>query len=79
MAAMLTTLDNPYNPFTQFDDWVTFDEDQGYNSCEYLARIARVSESMSVAESDMEIENAIDEIVRINPLGIFAKATDPNG
>lgn len=79
MASMLTTSDNPYSPFTQFDDWAVYDEDNGYYSCEYLARIANVSESMSVEESDIEIENAIDEIIKVNPLGIFVKATESNG
>ena len=30
---MLTTSDNPYNPFTQFDEWQMFDSLQGYNTC----------------------------------------------
>jgi len=40
--AMLTTIDNPFNPFTQFDEWKDFDETQGYYTCPYLARIANV-------------------------------------
>ena len=26
----LTTIDNPYNPFTQFDDWFMFDIEHNY-------------------------------------------------
>ena len=36
---MLTTIDNPYNPFTQFSKWFMFDTEKGYNSCGYLDRI----------------------------------------
>ena len=52
----ITTVDNPFNPFTQFDSWYRFDEDKGYHSCAYLARIARTSDSLSSAENQKEIE-----------------------
>ena len=75
MDVMLTTTDNPYNPFTQFIEWNAFDESQGYYTCNYLARIAHVSESLSNEEYDTEINNAIEEIVSINTLGIYTKVT----
>ena len=56
----LTTFDNPYNPFEQFSDWFLFDVEKGYNSCAYLARIARTSEQFSDEENNREIERAID-------------------
>ena len=70
---MLTTEDNPFNPFTQFDDWFAFDEQKGYHSCAYLARIARTSYELSDADNDLAIESAIDEIVSLNVLGIYKK------
>ena len=70
---MLTTIDNPFNPFEQFDEWLLFDSERGYYSCSYLARIAKLSDDMSQAEADAEIERAIDEIVSLNPLGIYKK------
>jgi hypothetical protein len=45
--SMLTTIDNPFNPFTQFDEWNAFDTQQGYYTCAYLARIAKVSDELS--------------------------------
>lgn len=59
----LTTIDNPYNPFTQFIDWFMFDVTKGYNSCGYLARLAKTSDQLSDRENDEEIERAIDDIV----------------
>lgn len=68
MAAALTTYDNPYDPFKEFDKWFLFDIVGGYNSCGYLARIARTSEQLTEAENLNEIERAIDEIVLLNPI-----------
>ena len=70
---MLTTIDNPYNPFDEFDQWFMFDNDHGYGSCQYLARIARPSDALSEKENDEEVERAIDEIVRLDPFNIYMK------
>ena len=70
---MLTTIDNPFNPFTQFKEWFLFDVEKGYNTCAYLARIVDLSEDFSQKEVDEEIERAIDEIIMINPLPIYKK------
>lgn len=40
---MLTTVDNPFDPFEQFTSWFMFDEEKGYHTCSYLGRIARTS------------------------------------
>ena len=70
---MLTTIDNPFNPFTQFDKWKDFDEGKGYFTCNYLARIAKASDELSETDEALEIERAIDEIVKLNILGIYRK------
>lgn len=70
---MLTTVDNPYDPFTQFDDWYAFDRIQGYNTCEYLARICYTSDALSDALNAAEIERAIDEAVKYNVIGVYKK------
>lgn len=75
MAAkfMLTTIDNPFNPFKDFESWFLFDNEKGYNSCDYLARIAKTSDSLSDEENDEEIERAIDEIVKHDFMNIYTK------
>jgi len=70
---MLTTIDNPFDPFTQFDEWKAFDEEKGYFSCAYLARIVKTSDELSEEDEALAIEQAIDEIVRLNVLGIYRK------
>lgn len=69
----LTTIDNPFNPFTQFDEWLAFDESKGYNTINYLARIVITSEELSETDEAVAIENAIDEIVNLNLLGLYRK------
>lgn len=73
--SMLTTIDNPYDPFTQFDEWYAFDESKGYHTCGYLARIAKTSDELSEKDEALAIESAIDEIVKLNILGIYKKVT----
>lgn len=72
----LTTFDNPYNPFTDFDKWFTFDEDNGYHTCAYLGRIAHTSNQMSDEENNGEIERAIDEIIQYDFRHIYKKVYD---
>lgn len=72
----LTTVDNPFNPFTQFDQWFRFDSDKGYNSSQYLDRIARTSDQLSEAENDAEIERAIDEIIKYDVLDVYKKVCE---
>jgi len=73
MQAMVTTTDNPFDPFIQFDEWRSFDEGKGYFTCEYLARIAVVSDALSPDEYNNAILNAVEEIVAMNLLGIYKK------
>ena len=60
---MLTTIDNPYNPFEQFESWFLFDTEKGYNSSSYVARIAQLTDDMTEIEKNIEVERAIDEII----------------
>lgn len=69
----LTTFDNPYDPFEQFTQWLLFDKEKGYNTCEYLARIAQTSDEMSEKEESEEIERAIDQIIFYDFLHIYKK------
>lgn len=69
----LTTIDNPYNPFEQFDFWFLFDETKGYHSSAYLGRIARTSDQLSEEENGQEIERAIDEIIKYDFMNIYKK------
>ena len=70
---MLTTFDNPYDPFEQFTSWNLFDVEKGYNTCSYLGRIVRLSDELSEQEESEEIERAIDEIIKYDYACIYKK------
>ena len=72
----ITTFDNPFNPFTQFTEWLLFDKEKGYNTCEYLARIAKVEDNLSQQEYNREVEQAIDSIIETDPFNIYKKITN---
>ena len=62
----LTTKDNPYDVFDDYINWMHFDHQKGYNTSEFLARIARTSDNLSEEENQKEIERAIDEIISLH-------------
>ena len=70
---MLSTSDNPYDPFTQWDQWYAYDNDHGYYTSDYLARLVVQSNDLSEADQALAIENAIDEIVSENVNGMYVK------
>lgn len=56
----ITTVDNPFDPFTQFDRWFNFDEQKGYRTCERVARLAHCnSENLSEWENREMVNQAI--------------------
>ena len=70
---MLTTIDNPFDPFKQFTSWFLYDVEKGYNTCSYLARIAKTSDEFSEKENNEEIERAIDEIIKYDFMNVYKK------
>lgn len=70
---MLTTIDNPYNPFDAFDRWLQFDTSKGYNTCALLARVSTSSNELSEFDESNEIENAMNDIIMYDPSQNFKK------
>lgn len=63
VPCMLTTIDNPYNPFDNFNEWFMYDVSKGYNTCSLLARISNVTDDMTQKEEEEEIKRAINDII----------------
>ena len=65
---LLTTKDNPHNPFTEYDDWKYFDEKRKhYNTEAYVARdIGMVDPNLTNEElAHLRVES-FKEIIRLN-------------
>ena len=72
---MLTTVDNPFNPFTEFDEWFAYDAKMGYHTPSFLDRVAKVSDDLSQPDQMNAIQDAISEIVEENVLGMWRKVS----
>lgn len=75
---MLSTSDNPYNPFTQFREWFSYDEGKGYCSSEYLARVMEDTTDMTEEERILATNMAIEEILQYNLTGNYIKVPSPD-
>ncbi len=75
---MLSTEDNPYNPWTEYEKWYQWDVQHGYNLTSYLARIydtlnpdpTDLSNSVAWGEAQLQIaeQNIYDNIILVrNP------------
>jgi hypothetical protein len=70
---MLSAFDNPFDYFTQFDDWNFYEKEKGTDSCETLARIANVTGDMTQKKIDEEIERAVAEVIKYDFLNPYKK------
>lgn len=72
----LTTIDNPYNPFENFDEWENFDRIKGYNTCNYLARITKeLYSDMNEKDYNVCLNSAIKECLDFDPFGNYIRVT----
>ena len=72
----ITTKDNPYSPFTQFDDWFHYDVLAEYNTCSYLARLWQGSTDASEFDQFNSLQLAIGKSKRIKETRKLSPAAD---
>ena len=53
---VLTTIDNPFNPKTDYAKWQTWDTDNGYNTEQFVARLISMEEGFDVDDEVTLIE-----------------------
>lgn len=75
IETMLTTEDNPFDPFTQWREWYAYDAQLGHHTPALLARVAVLSNDLSEADQSLAIDEAIEEIVRENVSGVHVAVT----
>lgn len=76
MEFMLSLVSNPHDPFVDYDSWLKFDHDEGFDTAGLLARSVSLSSAMSDEENNLAVEDAIDSIVN-NPSfdGLYKKVS----
>lgn len=58
-----TTVDNPFDPFTEYERWLNFDEQNGYNTSGRIMSYASTSENLSEKENDDLINYAVNQLL----------------
>ena len=74
---MISTSDNPYNPFTDFKSWYVWDETNGYHTCSLLARICENTEDLGDREELLAYYDAVEKMLRYNVTGNYIKVFEP--
>lgn len=73
----VTTVDNPFDPFTQFDRWYRFDENSGYHTCSRLAILGRPSNDLTDEELEDCIDTAIAKLINwYDPYEVYTLAIE---
>lgn len=68
-SVRITTEDNPFNPFTEWNEWYFYDLSKGYSTCERLDRLAKTSSDLSDEFNNSELNNAIDQLIEMGAIG----------
>lgn len=68
-VTMLTTYDNKFDPFDEWEKWYDFDTDlqHPHNTCAYLARMTDASPEMSQADQELATLIAMQKIIEFEP------------
>jgi hypothetical protein len=74
---LLSTSDNPWNPWTHFTQWNAWDQEAGYHTLAYLARVTVTSNELSQADQDLAYDLAVEEILEHNLTGNYVTVPEP--
>lgn len=75
-ATTVTTFDNPFDPFEQFDDWLRFDEDHGYYTLSYLARLVNTDADLGEQNLVADINRAVDLICENDVFNMYYRVVE---
>jgi len=75
-SCMVTTMDNPWNPFTNFTEWYAYDEFCGYHTCALLAAFSCASSDLDQSDYEAFSDLAINDLIEFNPFGLHFKVYD---
>ena len=83
MSVALTTVENPFNPITEFERWYSTDLQLAVkmnrrDTCSLLALLSRTSPYFSEEENERELEETINRIILNDPLNVYKKVKQWN-
>lgn len=73
---MLTTLDNPFDPFDDYKAWHMFDCEKGHNTSSRIARIAQLNSEMTQKEEEEEMDRVMDLIIKYDAEDKYIKVQE---
>ena len=74
---MISTTDNPFNPWTHYDQWFEWDTSRGYNTASYLATVVQLINANGRVSDDEALTLAIDDILEFNITGNYHLVPEP--
>lgn len=79
--SMLTTVDNPINPYDDYESWYFWDQAHQYFCPQYLARVyTRLTRGKDYSDNPKMFnffnEKAIDEILKFDFAGIYRRINE---
>lgn len=75
-SVLLTTTDNPFDPFEQFSEWLNYDVTNGYFTCQRLSRICQTSNMLTDGENQNYLNDAIDELIKLGAISNSGERTE---
>lgn len=73
---MVTTMDNPWNPFTHYHEWLSFDTSHGYNTDQWVYILSKTSSDLLKDEMEEQIDAGVESLLALDPFGIHVKVYD---
>lgn len=61
---LITTADNPWNPYTNWDEWYRFDMQHGYDTCGRLSRLAPIAEFLPETIQNEILSDAMEQMLK---------------
>lgn len=69
----ITTIDNPFSPFDEFDKWYSYDISHGYNTDAAIARELVTSDALPEDIQNQDWNDALDAVIKKDFLKIRRK------
>lgn len=70
---MITTIDNPWNPFTHYHEWLDHDTQHGYHTDQWIAILSKSSSDLPMEEQEELVDFGCQRLLEVDPYGLHVK------